>query len=40
MLYSRAAAAQRNGWFNDEIVPVKTVIKDKEGNEKETVVSL
>jgi acetyl-CoA acyltransferase 1 len=36
--HKKAAEAQKNGWFKDEIVPVKTTIKDKEGNLKEIVV--
>ena len=36
--HKKAAEAQKNGWFKDEIVPVKTSIKDKEGNLKEIVV--
>ena len=36
----RAARAQRNGWFDAEIVPVKTKIKDKSGQEKEVLVSV
>jgi acetyl-CoA acetyltransferase family protein len=38
--YQRAEHAQKSGWFNDEIVPVKTTIKDpKTGEVKEIVVS-
>ncbi|PYH74609.1 putative peroxisomal 3-ketoacyl-coA thiolase (Kat1) [Aspergillus vadensis CBS 113365] len=37
--YQKAEHAQKAGWFNDEIVPVKTVIKDpKTGETKEVVV--
>jgi acetyl-CoA acyltransferase 1 len=36
--HRKAAVAQKNGWTKDEIVPVKTSIKDKEGNSKEIVV--
>lgn len=37
--YQKAEHAQKAGWFNDEIVPVKTVIKDpKTGETKEIVV--
>ena len=39
-LVSRAAKAQKEGWFDREIVPVKTVLKDKDGNEKPVVVSI
>ncbi|KAG0093063.1 3-ketoacyl-CoA thiolase with broad chain length specificity [Podila epicladia] len=37
--YQKAAKAQKEGKFDSEIVPVKTMIKDKEGNEKEIIVS-
>lgn len=37
--FSKAAAAQKAGKFKSEIVPVKTIIKDSEGNEKEITVS-
>lgn len=37
--HKKAANAQKLGYFNDEIVSVKTRIKDKEGNVKEVVVS-
>jgi len=30
---------KKNGWFKDEIVPVKTTVLDKEGNEKEITVT-
>jgi acetyl-CoA acyltransferase 1 len=36
--HRKASIAQKNGWFKDEIVPVKTTIKDKEGNLKEITV--
>ncbi|PWY84714.1 thiolase [Aspergillus sclerotioniger CBS 115572] len=37
--YQKAERAQKAGWFNDEIVPVKTTIKDpKTGEVKEIVV--
>ncbi len=36
--HKKAAHAQKNGWTKDEIVPVKTTIKDKEGNLKEITV--
>ncbi|GAT26526.1 3-ketoacyl-CoA thiolase [Aspergillus luchuensis] len=37
--YQKAEHAQKAGWFNDEVVPVKTVIKDpKTGETKEIVV--
>lgn len=32
--HAKAAVAQKNGYFKDEIVPVTTTILDKEGNEK------
>lgn len=34
----RAAKAQNEGLFDAEIVPVKTLLKDKDGNEKTVVV--
>ncbi|KAF9278845.1 3-ketoacyl-CoA thiolase with broad chain length specificity [Mortierella alpina] len=37
--FQKAALAQRQGKFESEIVPVKTTIKDEQGNEKEIVVS-
>ncbi|KAF9392944.1 3-ketoacyl-CoA thiolase with broad chain length specificity [Podila verticillata] len=37
--YQKAAKAQKEGKFDSEIVAVKTIIKDKEGNEKEIIVS-
>lgn len=37
--HKKAAHAQKEGWFADEIVPVKTTIKDKEGNLKEITVT-
>ena len=38
--YRRAEVAQKNGWFDDEIAPVKVTIEDpKTGEEKQIVVS-
>ncbi|KAG1691890.1 3-ketoacyl-CoA thiolase B, peroxisomal [Phytophthora capsici] len=37
--HSKAAAAQANGWFKEEITPVSTIIKDKDGNEKSVIIS-
>ncbi|OWZ21629.1 3-ketoacyl-CoA thiolase [Phytophthora megakarya] len=37
--HAKAAAAQTNGWFKDEITPVSTIIKDKDGNEKSVIIS-
>ncbi|PRP84476.1 3-ketoacyl-CoA thiolase A [Planoprotostelium fungivorum] len=37
--YNRAIKAIKDGKFKAEIVPVKTVLKDKEGNEKEVTIS-
>lgn len=37
--HQKAANAQKMGYFNDEIIPVKTVLKDKDGNEKEVTIS-
>jgi len=38
--HKKAAAAQKGGKFDSEIVPVATVVKDKEGNEKAVTISL
>ncbi|KAL4480858.1 hypothetical protein ABPG73_020879 [Tetrahymena malaccensis] len=37
--HRKAALAQEQGLFNEEIVPVHTIVKDKEGNEKEVTVT-
>ena len=38
--YQRAERAQKAGWFDDEIVPIKTVVKDpKTGEEKEVTLT-
>lgn len=37
--HAKAVAAQQNGWFRDEITPVSTKIKDKDGNEKAVIIS-
>ncbi|KAG2522501.1 hypothetical protein BBO99_00005840 [Phytophthora kernoviae] len=37
--HEKAAAAQANGWFKEEITPVSTTIKDKDGNEKAVIIS-
>lgn len=37
--YRRAEVAQRNGWFDDEIVPVTVKLKDKEGKESEVTLT-
>ncbi|KAG9324849.1 hypothetical protein KVV02_001594 [Mortierella alpina] len=37
--FQKAALAQKQGKFDSEIVPVKTIVKDEQGNEKEVVVS-
>lgn len=37
--HKKAAAAQKNGLFDAEIIPVNTKITDKDGNEKEITVS-
>lgn len=31
--YQRAERAQKNNWFADEIIPITTTVKDKDGNE-------
>ena len=36
--HKKAAHAQKQGWFAKEITVYKTIIKDKDGNEKEVVV--
>ncbi|RCI03148.1 3-ketoacyl-CoA thiolase with broad chain length specificity [Rhizopus stolonifer] len=36
--HAKAAAAQKNGWFNAEIVPLEATVLDKDGNEKKVVV--
>jgi acetyl-CoA acyltransferase 1 len=35
--FRRAEAAQKAGWFDDEIVPIATKVKGKDGAEKEVV---
>lgn len=35
--YQRAERAQKAGWFDDEIVPITTTIKDPKTGEKKTV---
>jgi acetyl-CoA acyltransferase 1 len=37
--HSKAAAAQKNGLYDEEIVPIVTKIKDKDGNLKDIIVS-
>merc|ERR1711907_95843 len=37
--HAKATAAQKNGWFDAEIVPVKTISLDKDGEEKEITVT-
>ncbi|KAF4043660.1 Thiolase C-terminal domain [Phytophthora infestans] len=37
--HAKAAAAQANGWFKEEITPVSTIIKDEDGNEKSVIIS-
>ena len=37
--FDRAARAQKNGYFKNEIVPVKTKITDKDGKERSITVS-
>lgn len=37
--HRKAVNAQKNGLFDSEIVPVKTILKNKEGEEKEVVIS-
>lgn len=37
--HRRAAHAQEQGWFDDEIIPVTTEVKDKDGNSTTVTVS-
>jgi acetyl-CoA acyltransferase 1 len=37
--FRRAEAAQKAGWFDDEIVPIKTTIKEPNGEVKEVVLT-
>ncbi|KAL7689238.1 putative thiolase [Plasmopara halstedii] len=37
--HTKAATAQTNGWFDEEITPVLTTIKDLDGNERSIVIS-
>lgn len=37
--FQRAEAAQKQGWFDDEIVPIKTKVKGPDGEEKEVVLT-
>ena len=36
--HQKAAKSQKNGWSQKEITPYKSIIKDKDGNEKEILV--
>lgn len=36
--HQKAARSQKEGWSQKEITPYKTIIKDKDGNEKEVLV--
>lgn len=36
---NKAERAQKAGWFREEIIPVRTSVKDKEGNFKEVTVT-
>jgi acetyl-CoA acyltransferase 1 len=36
--YRRAEVAQKEGWFDDEIVPITTIVKDPKTGEEKTVV--
>ena len=38
-IFDRAVRAQKNGYFNDEMVPVRTRFTDKEGVERSITVS-
>lgn len=37
--FQRAETAQKQGWFDDEIVPIKTKVKGPDGEEKEVVLT-
>lgn len=37
--FQRAENAQKQGWFDDEIVPIKTKVKGPDGEEKEVVLT-
>ncbi|KAI0217351.1 3-ketoacyl-CoA thiolase with broad chain length specificity [Massospora cicadina] len=37
--HHKASEAQEKGYFNEEIVPVNTIVMDKEGNAKKTTIS-
>ena len=37
--HKKAAAAQKNGYYDEEIVPVSTRVKDKDGNFKDVIVT-
>lgn len=37
--FQRAEKAQNQGWFDDEIVPIKTKVKGPDGEEKEVVLT-
>ena len=36
--HEKAIKASKNGWAQKEITPYKTIVKDKDGNEKEVIV--
>lgn len=38
--HQKAARAQKEGWSKNEITPYKTTVKDKDGNEKEVMVTM
>lgn len=37
--FQKAELAQNSGWFDDEIVPIKTKLKGPDGVEKEVIIS-
>ncbi|KAI9294111.1 thiolase [Neoconidiobolus thromboides FSU 785] len=37
--HQKAALAQKNGYFDEEIIPVETIVLDKEGNEKKVTIT-
>jgi len=38
--HQKAANAQKHGWSKNEITPYKTMVQDKDGNEKEVLVDM
>ncbi|KAJ3122094.1 3-ketoacyl-CoA thiolase, peroxisomal [Nowakowskiella sp. JEL0407] len=40
MSHQKAVNAWKNGWFNEEVIPVETMVADKDGNEKKITVKV